>query len=844
MALSSNFHTGLLSTAQSYPSLTPSATSTSTNILNSCPRVTSANSGQAASINPTLTMSLTSNTSSDSEQVSFEDFLDSCRAGPTLLGELDDEEGIEDSNEDEDNDEEFEDVGSTLLQVMVSRNLLSFMDDETLENRLVAAGKRKSWDDDFVIKRQFSALIPAFDPRPGRTNVNQTSDLEIPAPGSESDSKSSPIAQMAQPMLNLSLRGPNINGVADVEIPLNNPEWTVFRAVQELVQQTTMSKADKMRKLWEQTYTIIYKKSNRDDEFGAEEDKTTPVVSIMSPGQSSSSTLSPNSPIAPSRSKCSIDDVLQLLTQMNAINDDPTSFNTSIPSDNPTCELNPDLFLSKKLTNKLQQQIQDPLVLSSHSLPPWCENLNQSCPFLFPFETRQLYFNCTAFGASRSIVWLQSQRDVTLERQRVLGLSPRRDDQHEFHVGRLKHERIKVPRNDNLLDWAMQVMKVHSNRKTVLEVQFLGEEGTGLGPTLEFYALVAAELQRSDLAIWLHDDELKTSETDDFYLTEGKKPIGYYVQRASGLFPAPLPQHSELCERVSKLFWFLGVFLAKVLQDGRLVDLPLSKSFLQLLCHNKILSDTRKLTALSKKFNDDIMTSSVMSEESEIDISDAMTKGFSQAAWYDGILTQSNLEEIDPIRAQFLLELQELVRRKQTIEQDDSIDEDEKEQQIKDLKLETPSGEVSIEDLSLTFTYLPSSSVYEYTSVDLIENGSNIDVTIDNLEEYCDLTLKFCLERGIAKQLDAFHHGFSQVFPVNKLAAFTPDEARMMICGEQTINWTRDDLLNYTEPKLGYTRERSVIEFEFFHFILAKLSLFSHSQPWFPSICQRVGQHE
>ena len=35
------------------------------------------------------------------------------------------------------------------------------------------------------------------------------------------------------------------------------------------------------------------------------------------------------------------------------------------------------------------------------------------------------------------------------------------------------------------------------------QVEFIEEEGTGLGPTLEFFALVAAELQRSDLAMWL-----------------------------------------------------------------------------------------------------------------------------------------------------------------------------------------------------------------------------------------------------------------------------------------------------------------------------------------------------
>lgn len=48
-------------------------------------------------------------------------------------------------------------------------------------------------------------------------------------------------------------------------------------------------------------------------------------------------------------------------------------------------------------------------------------------------------------------------------------------------------------------------MRVHAGRKSVLEVEFAGEEGTGLGPTLEFYALVAAELQRTDLGMWLSD---------------------------------------------------------------------------------------------------------------------------------------------------------------------------------------------------------------------------------------------------------------------------------------------------------------------------------------------------
>jgi E3 ubiquitin-protein ligase TRIP12 len=38
--------------------------------------------------------------------------------------------------------------------------------------------------------------------------------------------------------------------------------------------------------------------------------------------------------------------------------------------------------------------------------------------------------------------------------------------------------------------------------KALLEIQYENEVGTGLGPTLEFYALVSTELQRSDLGLW------------------------------------------------------------------------------------------------------------------------------------------------------------------------------------------------------------------------------------------------------------------------------------------------------------------------------------------------------
>lgn len=46
----------------------------------------------------------------------------------------------------------------------------------------------------------------------------------------------------------------------------------------------------------------------------------------------------------------------------------------------------------------------------------------------------------------------------------------RRDEPGEFRVGRLKHERVKVPRGETMMEWAESVMHIHADRKSVLEV--------------------------------------------------------------------------------------------------------------------------------------------------------------------------------------------------------------------------------------------------------------------------------------------------------------------------------------------------------------------------------------
>jgi E3 ubiquitin-protein ligase HECTD1 len=480
LALSSNFPGGLLSTAQSYPSLSNTLSSlssvashavsmagaSSTNLHHAHGGAGAGQGGhqQTSSssshgLSQALSMSLTG--SSDSEQVSLEDFLESCRAG-TLLAELEDDDELpepdEDDNEDDDeneDDEDFEEVTEEDGGGGVSSLVGGAGDGSGAGSRHVTGNtKRRSWDDEFVLKRQFSALIPAFDPRPGRTNVHQTSDLEIPPPGAAEGAQgaeavittsSSPSSSglsatgqqlqqqsviqsmdveadadlVPQPKLHLVLRGPCLPNIPDVEIELTDSDWTVFKAVQKLIQASALgTRQEKLRRIWEPTYTLVYKELK--DEAGA-----VVVVGPSTGGAMGDAAgqrrlmddelflpdFDVNTQTSNTVGSCSVGDVLLLLRQLYVLSSRPPAAGEQSDVEqqqlqhqshhSPTIFIPLEEFSSKKVTNKLMQQLSDPLVVSSGALPAWCEQLLTVCPILIPFETRQMYFHANAFGTSR-----------------------------------------------------------------------------------------------------------------------------------------------------------------------------------------------------------------------------------------------------------------------------------------------------------------------------------------------------------------------------------------------------------------------------------------------------------
>ncbi|XP_052008974.1 LOW QUALITY PROTEIN: E3 ubiquitin-protein ligase TRIP12-like [Xyrauchen texanus] len=220
-------------------------------------------------------------------------------------------------------------------------------------------------------------------------------------------------------------------------------------------------------------------------------------------------------------------------------------------------------FINSKLTAKANRQLQDPLVIMTGNIPTWLTELSKTCPFFFPFDTRQMLFYVTAFDRDRAM-------------QRLLDTNPeinQSDSQDSRVAPRLDRKKRTINR-DELLKQAESVMQDLGSSRAMLEIQYENEVGTGLGPTQEFYALVSQELQRADLGLWRGEEVALSNPKGS---QEGTK----YMFSSRGLFAVPFGRTTKPAHiaKIKMKFRFLGKLMAKAIMDFRLLDLPLGLPF-------------------------------------------------------------------------------------------------------------------------------------------------------------------------------------------------------------------------------------------------------------------------
>jgi len=278
---------------------------------------------------------------------------------------------------------------------------------------------------------------------------------------------------------------------------------------------------------------------------------------LTSPAPADSSVLSnlPSS-VPPNSQQAKI---LQLLWVLHGLNADLVDSSPDGEDPGVISVLPEGAFVNNKLTAKLNRQLEEPMIVASACLPSWATDLPKFFPFLFAFETRYTFLQSTAFGYARLMQkWVGQARTD----------SSRRDDNLGF-LGRLPRQKVRISR-DRLLESAFKVFELYGASRAALEVEFFTEVGSGLGPTLEFYALVSKEFARRDLSIWREGDV--ATETA-------------YVYHPLGLFPSPMADKASEAEveKRNKLFAVMGQFVAKALMDSRIIDLNLNRALMKLV---------------------------------------------------------------------------------------------------------------------------------------------------------------------------------------------------------------------------------------------------------------------
>lgn len=226
----------------------------------------------------------------------------------------------------------------------------------------------------------------------------------------------------------------------------------------------------------------------------------------------------------------------------------------------------PDCFVNSKLSAKLACQLEEPLVVAGGILPSWTLHLTQNYPFLFPFETRMFFLQSTSFGHGR-LIQLWKNRTHT---NKVNGA----DTLHQ--LGRPTRHKLRVSRDDLLLS-AIKILTKYGSSPNILEIEYQNEVGTGLGPTLEFYAIVSKEFARKSLGLWRCDNYAFHDKTG---FVEGL------------LYPAPLRAANDE-KRILELFSQLGAFVSRSMLDDRLLDFRFNRAFFELShmrCRGETLS--------------------------------------------------------------------------------------------------------------------------------------------------------------------------------------------------------------------------------------------------------------
>lgn len=215
-----------------------------------------------------------------------------------------------------------------------------------------------------------------------------------------------------------------------------------------------------------------------------------------------------------------------------------------------------------------------------------------------------------------------------------------------------------------------------------------------------------------------------------------------YAFGKQGMFPAPMDAaqaETEIGKKTLQMFKMLGKFIARSMLDSRIIDVSLNPTIFRIGDHPSTVP-----------------------------------------------LSLGAVRTVDPQLAQSLKLLKQYVSAKKDIDKKSHLSTAQRAYAARKFMI----NGARIEDLSLDFT-LPG-----YPEVELITDGANTSVTLENVASYVDKVIDMTLGNGVQRQVDQFRAGFSEVFPYSALKAFTPGEL-VMLFGRVEEDWSIESKVIY-----------------------------------------------
>ncbi|EWM23921.1 ubiquitin-protein ligase, partial [Nannochloropsis gaditana] len=449
-------------------------------------------------------------------------------------------------------------------------------------------------------------------------------------------------------------------------------------------------------------------------------------------------------------------------------------------------------WVIKPLSERMAQELQDPVALATQQLPGWCDQLLRYGPFLLQFRVRKEYFHLSSFGLGRAVHRLLQQQRQGMDgqggggggggegggtgRHASHGHSHQGSHHHHHHhqyrrapTSAVQQLKVQVSRR-KLLASAEKVLEEHGSRRVLLETEFFNEPGTGSGPTAEFFSLVSKEMRSPNLGLWRGE-----SHHDGLYPQPWSDPTGGSEERMKDQKGGGGRPEGGRGQKLRQ-FACLGRLIGQALLDERLLDIRFAAPLVATLAGRQA---SQSLPAALEEME---RVDSALARQLQ-----ALAASTGLAQWFEapesGQRSERQEQEVGPGK---------IVR--------ESADADER-----------------VSALCLTFCLpgepeiglLGPSGVPVKPGVEGLrsDGGLGEDVTRQNLGLYVQRVLQVGLREAVRPQVTAMLTGLQDIVPTGALWVFTEEEIMAMVGGVGSeMGKDPEEILEALACDHGYTR--------------------------------------